>query len=402
MVIALAFLMLFVSTCGILLVLPQARSGHVDFRSFYTAGYMVRTGHSTEIYDYAATRESQNRLVSPEDGDLPFNHLAYESLIDLPFSYFSYRNAYYAFFLTNLIFLAGSIWILWPHLYPLKEVWSHLPVAVVICFLPVAMALIEGQDSLLLLVLLVAANFALNRKNGLIAGILVGLTLFKFQYALPIALLFFIWRRWRFLAGFALSCTAVVGLSFWLLGSSGVLSYLHYLPGASSKFSAANDTLLGIHPEGMPNLRGLAYALSGGSVSITNVVTVISSCLVLVGAARRRPSLPGALLAALLVSFHQMISDASLLILPLGLVLAGAMAPGRTRREQIALALASAAIVGPTFLLFTGTRFYLLALPVLGLFVFWDWPSASPNNGTILPKRPQTDTSLSRHDATRS
>jgi hypothetical protein len=392
-VMAIAFLMFFVSACGILLVLPQARSGHVDFRSFYTAGYMVRTGHSTEIYDRAATQRFQNMLVSPADGDLPFYHLAYESLIDLPFSYLGYQNAYYAFFVANLVFLTGSICMLWPYLSPLRAVWTYLPLAVVICFLPVAMALIEGQDSLLLLVLLVAANFALNRQRELTAGMLVGIALFKFQYALPIALLFFIWKRWRFLAGFALSCTVVSGLSFWLLGYSGVLSYLHYLPGASLKFSAANDTLLGIHPEGMANLRGLFYAFSGGSVSITNIATIVSSCLVLVwAAARRRPSLPGALLAALLVSFHQMISDASLLILPLGFVLAESMAPGRTRREQIALALASAAIIGPTFLLFAGTRFYLLALPVLGVFAFWDWPSASPNNGAVSPKRPQTDT----------
>jgi hypothetical protein len=366
--IALAFVMFFVSACGILLMLPLARSGHVDFRIFYTAGYMVRTGHSTEIYDRAATQKFQDILVSPADGNLPFNHLAYESLIDLPFSYFSYRNAYCAFFITNLAFLVGTIYMLWPYLSPLRAVWTYLPIAVVICFLPVAMALIEGQDSLLLLMLLVASNFALNRQKELSAGMLLGITLFKFQYALPIALLFFIWKRWRFLAGFALSCAVVTGLSFWLLGYSGVLSYLHFLPGASWRFSAANDALLGIHPEGMPNLRGLSYALSGGSVSITNMVTIMSSCLVLVWAARRRPSLPGALLAALLVSFHQMISDASLLILPLGLVLAGATASERTRKEQIALVLAGAAIVFPTFLLFAGTRFYLLALPVLGLF----------------------------------
>jgi hypothetical protein len=234
----------------------------------------------------------------------------------------------------------------------------------------------------------------MDRQKELCVGILLGVTLFKFQYALPIALLFFIWRRWRFLAGFALSCAVVTGLSFWLLGYSGVLSYLHFLPGASWKFSAANDALLGIHPEGMPNLRGLSYAFSGGSVSITNVVTIISSFLVLVWAARRRPSLPGALLAALLVSFHQMISDASLLVLPVGLVLAGAMAPGRTREEKIAAAFASVAAVMPTFLLFAGTRFYLLALPVLGLFVFWDWPAASPKNGVISTLRPQTETNL--------
>ena len=111
--------------------------------------------------------------------------------------------------------------------------------------------------------------------------------------------------------------------------------------------------------------------------------------------------MPGALLAALLVSFHQMISDASLLILPLGLVLGTATAPGRTRREQIALALAITAIVFPTLLLFAGTRFYLLAFPVLGLFLLWDRPSESPNHRATLPERLQTDTSLALDGAAR-
>jgi hypothetical protein len=389
---ALAFLMFLVSACGVLLMLPIAKSGHVDFRSFYTAGYMVRTGHSAELLDYAQTREFQNKVVSPADMALPFYHLPYESLIDVPFSFLGYRGAYYAFFATNLIFLAGTIWVLSPYLSPLREVWSYLPVAAVVCFLPVAIALIEGQDSLLLLVLLICANLALDRQKELGAGILVGLTLFKFQYALPIAFLFFVWRRWRFLTGFAISSAVVTGLSSWLLGPSGLLHYVEYLSGTSSKFSAVNDRLLGIHPEGMANLRGLAHAFSGGSVSMTNVITVVSSCVVLVWAAKRRPSFPGALLAALLVSFHQMISDTSLLVLPAALALAGAVDTNRTPRAQLTAALASIALMGPTLLLFAGTRFYLLGLPVLGLFASWDWPSTSPKNNAILWERPQTET----------
>src|SRR5205814_9815602 len=157
------------------------------------------------------------------------------------------------------------------------------------------------------------------KQHDFRAGMLLGATLFKFQYALPIVLLYLIWRRWRFLAGFALAGAIVVGLSVAVIGPSGVLSYADYLSGASAKVSAANEALLGIHPEGMPNLRGLVYMASGGSNSFTNVVTGFLSVGVLVWAAFRRPSLPGALLAAMLVSFHQMISDTSLLLLPLGL-----------------------------------------------------------------------------------
>jgi hypothetical protein len=69
--------------------------------------------------------------------------------------------------------------------------------------------------------------------------------------------------------------------------------------------------LYGIHPEGVPNLRGLAYVLSGGSISVTHWIVLIGSAAVMVWGALKRPSLPGALLTALLVSYHQVIADTS-------------------------------------------------------------------------------------------
>src|SRR5207244_13270755 len=85
-------------------------------------------------------------------------------------------------------------------------------------FLPVNVALMQGQDSILLLVLLAAAFVALHRGRGFAAGTLVGLGLFKLQIVIPIAILFFAWRRWRFSAGFALSSTVGMGLWLWAVG----------------------------------------------------------------------------------------------------------------------------------------------------------------------------------------
>src|SRR5438477_12604830 len=103
---AVLLLMLFISAAGLLLMLPTARSGHVDFRTFYTAGYMVRTGHGPAIHDYQQTMKFQNELVSPAPVALPFFHLAYESLLYVPFSFLTYQRAYLAFFFCNLALLA--------------------------------------------------------------------------------------------------------------------------------------------------------------------------------------------------------------------------------------------------------------------------------------------------------
>jgi len=75
-----------------------------------------------------------------------------------------------------------------------------------------------GQDSILLLALLAAAFACLNRRRDLGAGLLTGLGLFKFQIIIPMALLFLVWRRWRFCLGFASSSLVAGAVSVGLVG----------------------------------------------------------------------------------------------------------------------------------------------------------------------------------------
>lgn len=382
LIVATLSILFFISLAGFVLSIPGALSGHVDFRTFYTAGFMVRTGHGSAIHDYQQTLRFQNELVSPAPAALPFFHLAYEALLYVPFSFLSYKKAYLAFFLCNLALVLLAIRMIGLIFPPLRQIWSWLPSALLVCFLPLTMALIEGQDSLLLLALLAAATLAMERENEVYAGVLVGLSLFKFQYGLPIAALFVLWRRWRFVSGFALAAVVIFALSVSVLGVSGVAAFAQLLPGTSVKFSAANDAMLGIHPEGMANLRGVVYMFSGGAPRLTNLITVILSCAALAWAAFWKPSIPGALLTAMLVSYHQMISDTTLLVLPIGLVISQSFEPGTERRPWPALA-AIVVFVAPAILLFVGTRFYLEALPILTLFVLF------PGLQRPSPKKPE-------------
>jgi len=225
---------------------------------------------------------------------------------------------------------------------------------------------------------MIGATIALDRGSDGAAGVLLGMTLFKFQYAIPIALLFFGWRRWRFLAGFAIAGAMVTGLSVSLVGFSGAASYLHSVTAMSAKFSAAEGIRYGIHPEQMANLRGLAFVVSRGSARLTQVLTIALSTIVMIWAAFKRSSLPGALLAALLVSYHQTISDTALLVFPLALILSGYLAAPDAQRERSA-ALAAILFFGPAFLLLlAGNRLYLLTIPMLGLLAFWDGTYPSP------------------------
>lgn len=370
-VIAVASLLLFLAVWVVVATYPIAMAGHVDFRHLYTAGYMVRTSQGALLYDHRANEELQNRLVSPAPGGFTFNHLAYEALVYAPFSYLTYRRAYACVLVVNLLVLAGTVRMLWPYFSPLGETWRFLPVAVVVCFLPVAFALAEGQDSLILLALVVASLVAMDHRRECLAGALLGLTLFKFQYALPIALLFLVWRRWQFLEGFMASGSLASGLSLWLTGLFGMKKYFPYLLSISTRYSAEGGIHHGIHPEGMANLRGLVALIAGGSNPKALPATLLLSAIVIAWVGFKHSSLPAALLTAVLVSYHHVISDACLLVVPLGLILLDSVEHQTPRKRQAAL-LAFVCLTGPAVLLFTGAAFCLLTLPLLGLLVLWE------------------------------
>lgn len=391
LVIGVAFLLFFLEVAGVVASFPTAKRGDVDFRHLYTAGYMARTGNGRNLHDYAANEKFQNSLVGPANGTLTFNHLAYESMIYAPFTFLSYPKAYVAFFGANLIVLAGIVRMLWRYFSPLGEIWRFLPAAVVICFLPVAMALIEGQDSLILLALLGGCMIAMDGQKEFRGGVFLGLTLFKFQYALPIVFLYLVWRRWRFVMGFLAAGVGVASLSVCLTGLSGMWKYVEYILSISAHYSAAGGERYGIHPDGMANLRGLVSSIAAGPSLTVLLVTVGLSAGVMIWAGFKQASLPGALVAAILVSYHHVIADTSLLILPGGLLLAGWIQGGTRRDAQLGL-LACCIIVGLPVLLFVGTPFFLVSIPLLGIFALCDGTYLSQGNGMQGSQRPQKET----------
>jgi Glycosyltransferase family 87 len=270
----------------------------------------------------------------------------------------------------NFGFLALGFSLLKPCLLSLGEIWPYLPVALFVCFLPVTMTLMEGQNSILLLVIMILSLRKLHRGNDFWAGILLGLASMKFQYVIPIALLFLVWRKWKFLGGIAISACAVVAISVWLTGVNGFVSYLHLLGSMSARFSSQTGMHLGIRPELMPNLRGLIYAVGGGPSAVATAVTIFLSAGLLLWAATRPSSISLAILAALLVSYHETFTDAALLILPVGLA-AAESCKSASLRSRYVLLLCAVIIGAPAVLLLTGVRFYLLSLPVLALLLLW-------------------------------
>jgi len=141
----------------------------------------------------------------------------------------------------------------------LAAIYRWLPPAMFLAFLPIAAALLQGQDSILLLTLLAAALVSLLSGRELAAGVLVGLGLFKFQIVIPIALLYLIWRRWRFVFGFASLALAETVASIWLVGTSQFITYARSLITMGAGLHEVTKPVANL----MANLHGLVFRADG-------------------------------------------------------------------------------------------------------------------------------------------
>src|SRR5262245_57807504 len=59
--------------CSWIAFLKIIHDGHGDFRHFYAAGWILRTGNRTRLYDYSVQKLVQDSRISPEHLALPFN-----------------------------------------------------------------------------------------------------------------------------------------------------------------------------------------------------------------------------------------------------------------------------------------------------------------------------------------
>ncbi len=343
---------------------PVALRGFDDFRQLYTGGYILRTGHAAELYDYNAQERFEELLVpTGMHYVLPINHLAFEELLLVPLSLLPYRVAYWVFMAFNGVLLALCVRLLGNRLKIRVDQSEWIPALLLLAFFPIPRGLEKGQDSIIMLTLFAAALQAIDHENDFVAGLLVGVGIFKFQIVIPVALLFLIWRRWRFSAGFAISAVSAALISLSLVGLDGAREYAHMLLSMSVRLTSQADMFrYGTHPGDMINLRGLFSAAFDGRLPHTYVQLLIAagSVAVLAAAARQRPSLPLAIAAASLASYHFIVHDASILII----VIAAALGSGLLWNGAVAILL----FVTPLCAMIPDHG-YLAAIPLLGLFL---------------------------------
>ncbi len=357
-------------------------SGHADFTAFYAAGLTVRRGQGSRLYDPREQWKVQQEFagqVAIRQGPLPYLRLPFEALLFIPLTFLPYPAAYVFWLLLNLGVVIVVALFLRRQLPSLRNFPAWVPVLVALGFVPVFLTLLQGQDSILILLFYSLAYIALRKGADFRAGCYLGLGLIKPHLVLPFVAIAFLRGKGRMTCGFLLVAVVLLMASLGVVGWSGFLHYPGYL------WDLEQHTERGLaQPRDNPNLRGLVEGFGSGMASpqvITGVIVILSVGLMVWVSVRNRTGAPGgriadlifcqAVIVSLLVCYHSFAYDLSVLLLPISLLVRewGGGSRGFARL----------ALLGPGLLLFFGPifpllwmRWHMVSLIAIVLLV-WMW-----------------------------
>jgi Glycosyltransferase family 87 len=358
-------------------VRESVRKGYSDFSIYYCAGTIVRQGLGHQLYDNTTQFKVQQEFspgVAIRLGALPYTHPPFEAVLFAPFTYGPYPSAFVLWDLANLAMLISLPFLLRPHLPQLQNYRWPLWVLTSLGFFPIFFALLQGQDAILLLFLYTLAFVCLKGKRDAFAGGWLALGLFKPHLVLAFVLLLLVQGRKKILYGFLPTAAVLALVSIAIVGREGMVLYPGYV-------LHLEDTMArgAIVPSDMPNLRGIVYVLLHGD-SYVGAVALASSVGMLLFAAWQcrggtnfrdlKFSLGAS--AAVLVSYHAMGYDLSMLLLPIWLLANELLGRGKSRGLSDLLIAAAVAVLffSPLqlVLLMRCNRLALMGWAVLALF----------------------------------
>ncbi len=328
-----------------------------DLRAFYTVGTMLKHDLRCNVYTESAQQAIKNSLWGPWTERENYTHPPFESLLYWGLSYLPFRAAYVAWDLLNLVLLGWALYLLKPYAAHL-DTGSRLTLALaVLC--PLISTLREGQNLILLVLSCVGAFVCLKNRREVAAGCSLGAGLFRFQFVLPLLLIFAALKKWKIVLGIVL-VGAILGLvSLALVGWAGIRHYIALLSALST--STAFPALV----PAMPNVRGFINVLFAGRLG-PHYLTLLETAGLFVLLSwpilewRRRGWDPDgkafdllfslSIVVCVMTSHHLLINGLLLLIVPALLLLdyAAAAYPSGLRRWRLA---------APLLLLFPMTIF---------------------------------------------
>lgn len=347
-----------------------ATTAGTDYFYYLAVTKLAALGHGAQIYNLGVLGGLERSLAYPlriPHGALPNVYPPFFALTLMPLAVLPYSAGYLTWLAVNSACLAWALWRLEALLGLTGRARVALRVAAT-AFLPVVVALLQGQVSMVLLAAFTGCFLALRTGHDRRAGALLGLTLIKPQFALPFLLLLLIHRRRRALLSFAATAAGLSLLPVPFLGLQPLVAYARTLIQATSW--GAN--MGGFQPPVNRSFAGFTgVLLPHGPATAIALLLDLAALAVLVWVAWRTPELeiPFALavVVSLLASQHVLIHDLSLLIL----AAAGAWRVRATGPRHLGMVLVAAylaVVIG-----FPLAQVLRIQVPTLGMITVGAW-----------------------------
>jgi hypothetical protein len=313
------------------------RAGNIkfqDFLPFYISARLISQGRSDQLFnDQIAIDEMRVILYQPNEDRpkesqpirvrLPFTYGPQVGLVFVPLAHLSFAAAARVWVAISTFVYFVCVYLTWC-LCPGLRQQAGLVAMIAIAFPPFFHFFVRGQIAVLLLACFTAALLAFHEKRDFLAGVALGVLVFKPQFliAIPVILLFS--GSWRALSGTVFSSIAQLLLTWLGFGTSVMRAYFEMLLHVPSRIELVEP---GLAPIQMHSLRSFWSLLIPRPNIAFSLYVVTSIFVVLIAAIIWKSSAPLALrfsaltLAAILCNPHLFIYDL-LVLAPVLLLLA--------------------------------------------------------------------------------
>jgi hypothetical protein len=366
-----------VSTPGLL-----DRNGLVkgtDFVHFYVLGSLAREHRGSTLYNTLLQSEIAREIVP---GAQPLYYVALYgpqvSVFFAPFARFSYGTAFILWSLFNAIVYGVCCVAIWRVCPRLRD---HGPTVFILAIAyPAFFHLIAwGQTSAPALLFFTLAYLALRADREFLAGLAIGLLIYKPQLGIAGAILFLFSKQWRLVAGAVISGAAELSVGWLYYGTAVMREYWNVLRHFQQVLPNLEPRAYVVHclrafwamlvP--VPTFAALLYILSA-------VIVISASVLIWRSRAPLALRYSALLIATVLVAPHLTIYDLVILV-PAFLLLADlALQESAPTSVPILLYLCYALpLIGPLSR-YTHVQLSVVAFAAL---LYWIWNSAKLRGG---------------------
>ncbi len=315
---------------------PLGNGVGMDFRAFWSAGYIANTEGITQVYDLELMEEVQRTILSPEQ--LPSFQVAPVSVLPvfIPlFQLFALLPPIPAFYLWSALNLVGFILYL---VFFLQRVKAHNWQMLVLLGLftyPSFSNLYFGQINLLLMIFVGEFIINVKLKRDFNAGLWMGGLILKPQLLILLVPVFLLQRKWKLLGGCFLSCAValvgslLLGKTAGLMGVTAII--VQFSKGIPTNLPAymMNWRMIGEQISGLFS-RGISWSVAViGMIGTAGLTLLMWRKPVATDSERFLVIFTGTLAATLIVTWHSHIHMAMVLLPGILLLLSNKVFPGK-------------------------------------------------------------------------